>query len=385
MHRSTTPLLLALLTGLAGGLGIFLSGCKTQQAVAGEAEVPPGETWVTAADLAQLKIEVAPVGEREIDTTLVTSSRVQFDDLRVSHIFSPVNGRVTRIDAKPGQSVKKGDRLAVIESPDIGTAVADEHKATADLTAADHDYKRQQELALHNATTEQQLEQSQDAYRKALAEVERARAKMFLLRAGGYDGASQTYTLVAPIDGEIFSRALSPGIEVQGMYGGGTALELFTVGVIDRVWILSDVYENDVQRVKVGSKVKVTCVAYRGKTFEGSVDWVSGVLDPSTRTAKVRVSLPNTDRLLKPEMYATAFIAVAGRSATAVPRTAILRLGDQDVVFVAVGRTKDNKDRFERIPIVIDDVPGDWVAVTHGLDLGAQVVTVGVSALNARL
>ena len=381
--RSTTTLLL--LTGLSGVLGVCATGCKTQHAVAAEATVPPGETWLAAADIAQLKVETAAVGEREVDTTLVTGSRVQFDDLRVSHIFSPVNGRVTRIDAKPGQQVKKGDRLAVIESPDIGSAVADERKASADLTAADHDYKRQQELALHNATTDQQLEQSQDAYRKALAEVERARAKMFLLRAGGYDGASQTYTLVAPIDGEIFSRALSPGIEVQGMYGGGTALELFTVGVIDRVWILSDVYETDVQRVKVGSRVKVTCVAYRGKTFEGTVDWVSGVLDPSTRTAKVRVSLPNTERLLKPEMYATAFITVAGRKAIAVPRPAILRLGDQDVVFLALGRTPDGKDRFERIPVVIDDVPGDWVAVTHGLDIGAQVVIAGAPALNQRL
>jgi cobalt-zinc-cadmium efflux system membrane fusion protein len=389
--RRLTPLLL--LSGIGGSLvlAVGASGCHAQHAVAAEAAPPPGEVWLTTADVAGSKVEIAPVGERELDTTLVTSSRVQFDDLRVSHIFSPVNGRVTRIDAKPGQQVKKGDRLAVIESPDVGSYVADERKANADLVAADHDYKRQQELALHNGTTEAQLEQSQDAYRKALAELERARAKTFLLRAGGggggYDGVSQTYTITSPIDGEIFSRALNPGIEVQGMYGngGGLPVELFTVGVIDRVWILSDVYETDVQRVKVGSKVRVTCVAYRDKTFDGQVEWVSGVLDPSTRTAKVRVALANPDRLLKPEMYATAFITVAGRSAIAVPRTAILPLGDQSVVFVSVGRTPDGKERFERTPVTVDDVPGDWVAVTHGLDAGVKVVTVGASALNAKL
>jgi cobalt-zinc-cadmium efflux system membrane fusion protein len=379
MLRTVTSL--ALLVSLAA-----CGGCRTQQAVAAEAAPPAGEVWLAEPDLSQLKIDVAVVGEREVDTTLVTSSRVQFDDLRVSHVFSPVNGRVTRIDAKPGQMVKKGDRLAVIESPDIGSAVADERKAAADLIAAEHDYKRQQELALHNGTSEAQLEQSQDAYRKAQAELERARAKMFLLRAGGYDGVSQTYTITAPIDGEIFSRALNPGIEVQGLYGGGgPPVELFTVGVIDRVWILSDVYENDVQRVKVGSKVKVTCVAYKDKMFEGQVEWVSGVLDAATRTAKVRVTLDNPDRLLKPEMYATAFISVAGRSTIAVPRASILRLGDQDVVFLDVGRTPDGKARFERTPVVIDDVPGDWVAVTHGLDVGAKIVTVGASALNQKL
>jgi membrane fusion protein, heavy metal efflux system len=305
--------------------------------------------------------------------------------MRVSHIFSPVNGRVTRIDAKPGQQVKKGDRLAVIESPDIGSAVSDERKANADLIAAEHDYKRQQELALHNGTSEAQLEQSQDAYRKAQAELERARAKMFLLRAGGLDGVSQTYTITAPIDGEIFSRALNPGIEVQGLYGGGTPVELFTVGVIDRVWILSDVYENDVQRVKVGSKVKVTCVAYRDKSFDGQVEWVSGVLDPSTRTAKVRVTLSNAERLLKPEMYATAYISVSGRKAVVVPRTALLRLGDSDVVFVDLGKAADGRERFERTPVVVDDVPGEWVAVTHGLDVGTKGVTSGVAGLNQKL
>jgi len=378
MLRTVTSL--ALLASLAA-----CSGCRTQHAVAAEASPPAGEVWLAEPDVSALKIDVAVVGEREVDTTLVTSSRVQFDDLRVSHVFSPVNGRVTRIDAKPGQLVKKGDRLAVIESPDIGSAVADERKAAADLVAAEHDYKRQQELALHNGTSEAQLEQSQDAYRKAQAELERARAKTFLLRAGGYDGVSQTYTITAPIDGEIFSRALNPGIEVQGLYGGGTPVELFTVGVIDRVWVLSDVYENDVQRVKVGSKVKVTCVAYKDKMFEGEVEWVSGVLDPATRTAKVRVTLANPDRLLKPEMYATAFISVAGRSTIAVPRSAILRLGDQDVVFIDVGRTPDGKERFERIPIVIDDVPGEWVAVTHGLEVGTKIVTTGAAALNQKL
>jgi multidrug efflux pump subunit AcrA (membrane-fusion protein) len=172
---------------------------------------------------------------------------------------------------------------------------------------------------------------------------------------------------------------------VQGLYGGGTPVELFTVGVIDRVWILSDVYENDVQRVKVGSKVKVTCVAYRDKSFDGQVEWVSGVLDPSTRTAKVRVTLSNAERLLKPEMYATAYISVSGRKAVVVPRTALLRLGDSDVVFVDLGKAADGRERFERTPVVVDDVPGEWVAVTHGLDVGTKVVTSGVAGLNQKL
>src|SRR5207253_9010213 len=134
---------------------------------------------------------------------------------------------------------------------------------------------------------------------------EGARAKAALLRTGGLGGDSQTYTLIAPIDGEVIAGNVNPGIEVQGQYGGGVAVELFTVGELDRVWVFADLYEMDLARVNVGSKVVVKIVAYKDKTFPGKVDWVAGMLDSTSRTAKVRCTLDNPDKLLKPEMYAT--------------------------------------------------------------------------------
>ena len=144
------------------------------------------------------------------------------------------------------------------------------------------------------------------------------------------DAVSQGYTLTSPIDGELIARAVNPGIEVQGQYGGGTAVELFTVGELDKVWVLADVYEMDIARVKVGAKVNVNVVAYPGRTFEGRVDWVSGALDPTSRTAKIRCTFDNPDRLLKPEMYATVTISVEETKALALPKGAVLRLGDRD-------------------------------------------------------
>src|SRR5262249_43372111 len=146
-----------------------------------------------------------------------------------------------------------------------------------------------------------------------------------LLRAGGGGGVSQGYTVIAPMEGEVIMKNVSPGIEVQGQYGGGTALELFTVGELDKVWVIADVFEMDIARVKVGSKALVKVVAYSGKSFEGKVDWVSGTLDPTTRTAKVRCTFDNADRLLEPEMYATVQISVEERQALAIPRSALLR------------------------------------------------------------
>ena len=97
-----------------------------------------------------------------------------------------------------------------------------------------------------------------------------------IFRTGSVDAVSQGYTLTSPIDGELIARAVNPGIEVQGQYGGGTAVELFTVGELDKVWVLADVYEMDIARVKVGSKVQGKIVTYKGRVFEGTVDWVSG-------------------------------------------------------------------------------------------------------------
>ena len=361
------------------------AGCHSSHA-AQAPEAPPGDVWLTATEVVAEKIVVAPAVLHDIDMTLTTGSRVTFDDLRVSHVYSPLTGQVERIDAKPGQHVKKGDRLAVLSSPELGSAAADERKARADLSFALRDNERKKELALHDAVSATDTEQAEDNFRKARAELERSQQKLSLLRGGGYDAVSQTFSLVAPIDGEVISRAISPGVQVQGLYSGGTAVELFTIGQLDEVWVVADLYEPDVPRVAVGARAKVTIGTPPAATFDTQVDWVSQILDPVTRTAKVRCSIKNPDRLLKPDMYATTEIAVSGHPALAIPRSAVVGLGDQKVVFIEVGNTPDGARRFERVPVLLDDAPGsDWVPVLHGLEPGTIVVTSGADALSAKL
>src|SRR6202000_761550 len=137
------------------------------------------------------------------------------------------------------------------------------------------------------AGTELDLEMAEDTYRQARAEVERARQKEALLRVGGADAVTQTYTLTSPVDGEVLMRNISPGIEVQGQYSGGTAQELFTIGELDRVGVLGNVDGRDLARGPVGTPAQVTVVAYPKRTFSGTVDWVSGALDPNSRTVTV--------------------------------------------------------------------------------------------------
>jgi cobalt-zinc-cadmium efflux system membrane fusion protein len=347
---------------------------------------PAGEAWITEKQLAEGKFTIVPVGEQEVGTRISTSGRVTFDDLHVSHVFSPVTGRVLDIQAKLGERVKKGDPLATIDSPDVGVASAELDKASADLIAAQHEYERQKELFEARAGAQKDLEAAQDNFRKAKAESERARQKARLLRGGAIDRVSQNYILRALIDGEVVARSINPGMEVQGQYSGGTALELFTVGELDPLWVIADVFEMDLGRVKSGQSVSVKVVSYPERTFEGVVDWISGTLEPSTRTAKARCTIANPDHLLKPEMYASVSIAVEGHKALAVPKRSVLRLGDQTVVFVYLGKNPDRKERFERRPVTVtEEESGEFVPVTRGLEKGERIVVDGALLLSEML
>jgi membrane fusion protein, heavy metal efflux system len=389
MLLRSTPLV-AWAAVFAAGLGVTVAtsgcaGCKEAESSATESKVPSGDVSMSLDAIKQANIVVEPASEQEIDDTLVTSGRVTFEDIKVGHVFSPVTGRVSRIDVELGARVKAGQILAVIESPDMGNASSDVAKADADLIAAEHGMQRERELLAKNATSQKDYETAEDAYRQARAEKQRAMQKAFLFRSGAVDTVTQGYALVSPLDGEVLARNLSIGTEVQGQYSGGTQ-ELFTVGELDEVWVLADIYEIDLARVQIGAKCGVRTVAYKDKAFEGKVDWVAGMLDPTTRTAKVRCRFANTERFLKPDMYATATISVASRKALALPKTAILHLGDQTVVFLDRGASPDGKHHFERLPVAVDEaLGGRWLPVLHGLDLGDNVVTQGAETLQSKI
>jgi membrane fusion protein, heavy metal efflux system len=365
------------LLALAGPMAGAVACHGSQAAVPSEPQPPAGEVWLTPQQMHDAKIEVAPLTEHDVDDTILTSGTITLDDLRAGHVFSPVTGRVVNIVAGLGQHVKKGDPLAVIESPDVGSAVSDVRKAEADLIAAEHDLRRKKELYAQKAGPAADVEAANDTYRKATAELERAREKEQLLQLGNVDYVTQRFTLTAPVDGEILLRNINPGVEVQGMYSGGANVELFTIGEVDKLWVMGDLYEMDMRRVHKGSPASVTVVAYPDKVFNGVVDWVSGSLDPNSRTAKVRCTFDNPDKLLRPMMYATVRISVEQQKALAIPRDALLRLGDDKVVFVQTGEG-DGHLNFKSATVDVDEGESSpWLVVNKGLQAGAKIVVRG--------
>lgn len=368
--------LLALLAGTAA--------CDRKAGAGTLPPVPPNEVLLTKDQMARMKIVTAVVDLQDVDDTVLASGKVAYDDQKVIHVFSPVAGKAVKVVAQLGAPVKKGDPLVIIESPEIGVATSDVGKAKADLIAAGHDFQRQKELLEAHAASQKDFEVSADNYRKAKAEMERAEQKARLFRQGDVTG--QTYTLRSELAGEVFMKAVSPGMEIAGQYGGGSPPELFTIGQADQVWVLADVFELDVRRVKVGSKVAVTLASWPERSFDGKLDWISGALDPSTHATKVRCTFENADGALKPEMFATVRISVDVKKAIAIPRSSVLRFSDQTVVFLDRGMGSDGRERFERVPVTVDEGEGsDWLTVDHGLDKGDLLVTSGAILLSSML
>ena len=213
---------------------------------------------------------------------------------------------MVRIEAQPGERVKKGDALAAIESPDVGNAFSDLAKAQADLIAAEHDFKRQKELYDAHAGSQRDFESAQDNYAKPRPRWSAPRRRRSCCGAAARHCRHAEFTLRAPIEGEVIARNVNPGAEVQGQYSGGTAVELFTIGELDHVWVIADVFEMDLARVKRGPTVSVKVVAYPDKVFtgHGRLDLRYARSDHRARR-KVRCKMDNADRELKPEMYAT--------------------------------------------------------------------------------
>jgi cobalt-zinc-cadmium efflux system membrane fusion protein len=324
------------------------------------------------------QVKIVSVEEHSLGNAIVSSARIAFDENRVAHVFSPVTGRVTQIIGQLGHAVKKGDTLAIITSPDMGNAMSDVNKAKPLVVQTERELSRQKELFAATAGTRRDLEAAQAAYDQASAELQRATEKLrLLMKQAQSNEVSQVFPLVAPIDGEIVARSINPGADIQGQYSGGTTQELYTIGRQDALWVLADVYEQDLGRVKLGAPVEVRTVAYPDAPFAGRVDWISGTLDPTTRTMTVRCTLTNDEQEhpLKAQMYATVTIQAEGKSGLAVPREAIVHYGEKTMV-VAVEDSAPGT--YARRPVIVDESGvGEFVPVLHGLERGDKIVSSG--------
>ncbi|APR99365.1 efflux RND transporter periplasmic adaptor subunit [Pajaroellobacter abortibovis] len=363
---------------LYAGLVALLACCSYKSLVAPEGDKPlEGEVWLTADQVEKSHLRIEAVEERPIVKCLVAFGRIALDEQRVLKIYPPLAGRVTRIHVKLGQHVKKGDPLISIYAPDMGEVSSDLIKAKSEQLLAQKEYQRQKDLFAHHATSAQELESAEGNYQKAVVEVERAKQKMLLFQRFQLDTVTHTYLVRAPMEGDVLAKAVTLGMEVQSLYGGGDLSELLVIGSTDRVWLIADLYEQDISVVRMGDVLNAIPMALPDRQIQGRIEWISQEVDPVTHVLHVRTSFANPDRALKPEMTVRVRIQAQEKRALAIPYRALFRYQDQAIAFMQVGQTSDGRFRFRKVPVETGDFDDQWIAIRDGLAKGALVVTAG--------
>jgi cobalt-zinc-cadmium efflux system membrane fusion protein len=281
-------------------------------------------------------------------------------------VISVATGRVVQIAARLGDTVRKGQLLLRVLSADVSSAFSDYQKAVADEQLTRTQLERAQLLYDKGAFSLNDLQVAQDTDAKAKVDVKTAAEKLRVLGSTNLDQPSGIVEIRAPVSGVITDQQVTNAAGVAGL----GAPNPFTISDLTHVWILCDVYENDLSSVHLGQNADIRLNAYPDKNFTGVISNVGPILDPNIRTAKVRLEVRNPG-LMRPGMFVTAtFHGQTRERRAAVPATAILHLHDRDWVYVP---TKDGK--FRRTEVTGGDMlPGNMQEIVAGLAPGDKVV-----------
>jgi membrane fusion protein, heavy metal efflux system len=359
---------------MAGALflavGLALVGCSEGKANP-QSEAPPKAVVEADLDANNFKVDhpdefplVTAIEHQSVPALDVTGV-VQPDISRAVPVISLAAGRVVEIKARLGDVVQKGQLLLKVQSTDVSGAYQTYLKAANDERLADVQLKRAQLLYDKGAIAKSQLEIAQDAEDDAKADLTAALEQLRVLGVDK-DHPSAVVDVVAPISGVITDQEITNAAGVQGLSGPNP----FTISDLSYVWIICDVYENDLDAVHVGESADIRLNAYPGQAFKGRIDNVLPILDPSIRTAKVRIEVPNPG-LMRVGMFVTAtFYGKRPEMHAAVPATAILYLHDREWVYAPV-----SSGHFKRQEVITGStLPDNMQEVVSGIKPGDRVV-----------
>lgn len=354
-------------------LSLCISGCKSKDE--GDGAPPPAKA-VEVSNMSLISIDpadshkfpIVTAGQIEAPAELSATGTVFPDVNREVPVISLANGRVVDIKTRLDDNVKKGQLLFSVQSPDVTSAFNAYVKAVNDEQLANKAYLRADDLFKHGVISQAMLEQAEDAEKDAKADLEAAEAQ---LKIFGLDKAnpSSVVHVYAPISGVIIGQNVTNSA-AAGVTLSGSATA-FTIADLSTVWIMCDVYENDIPQLQVGQQAQIKIDAYPNRILNGHIGDIGPVLDPSLRTAKVRIEVQNPG-ILRLGMFVTAnFSSLKKETFTVVPADAVLHLHDRDWVYVPAG---DNQ--FKRTEVKAGKMlEGNRQEILSGIQPGKQVVT----------
>ncbi|MEQ1897028.1 MAG: efflux RND transporter periplasmic adaptor subunit [Vicinamibacterales bacterium] len=351
---------------------------------------PPPATVAAATPAAEVRIALsaemldraaivtAPAGQRPVTTVLRVPGIVTADTYRQTIVTPLVGGRVEAVSVELGAAVRPGQVLARVYSPEVAEVRERHVSAQAMLNAHDRELQRLQRLREIGAASQQELERAHAEHAAQVAGVETARARFALLGAeeATASGAS-TFLVRAPSAGVVTARAVNQGQNVD------PAMGLFTISDLSSVWVVADVYERDLSAVRAGQAAYVTAGAYPDQVLAGRVTYIDPEMRADTRTARVRVQVPNTSGHLRIGMFADVRIdRPSAVASVVVPRSAVQTIGERHVVYVPV---PDQAGAFVEREVQLGPGGGDDLPVASGLTAGETVVTAGSFFLRAEI
>lgn len=330
-----------------------------------------GRIFIPEGSPYRARIVVAPVQQKNISRSKVVTGTVEADPTRTVKILAPVAGRVAELNVSLGDTVKKDQKLATIDSGDLAQAVADAEKARASVKLTKSALERATGLNKAGGLALKELEQAQNDYHQASSELKRAQARLDVIGDSGKVSGERQIVLTSPIDGTLTSLDTAPGDFIDN-----TTESMMTISNLEKVWVTASVQEKDLGFVQKDERVEVTLLAYPGEVFSGQVQVISQLLEADTRRNKVRISFDNPHGIFKLNMFATVrFFAPAAQSVL-VPPSALFIVNDDTSVFVEIAPWT-----FQRKLVVIEaDYQGS--TIVRGIEPGQKIVVKGGVLLN---
>lgn len=347
---------------------LVLTGCKSQNSEADESaaiqHLGNRVTVLPSSPLAS-RLQVEEVRPTTFHRQVQAPASVEADPARFAKVLPPLSGRVLNLFVHPGDTVKKGQELLSLDAPDFVSAQADYARARSVLEQAERALSRQQDLASHGIVGQREVDQAKTDSDSAASDFNRSKDRMRLLGMDPDKTVLGSPLIVrSPLSGKVLDVSTAPG-----EYRNDPNAALMTVADLSTIWVTANVQEKDIHFVHRGDPVSATFAAYPDQPFRGQVLFVADVLDPDTRTAKVRVAFDNEDGRLRPAMFATVTLKTWDTSELTVPTSALVMAGDHTTVFVKV-----EPNTYEQRAVQTGEQQGDKTIVKAGLRTGEQVL-----------
>jgi membrane fusion protein, heavy metal efflux system len=327
---------------------------------------------IPATSPLRTQLQVDSVATARIRQEFSATASVEADPAHVAHVVPPLAGRVVAIHVRVGDVVSAGQGLVTIDSPDFATAIADYRRAQSGLAQAQRTRDRQVDLHDKGVAAVRDVEQAETDLAQARSEFDRAAARLQTL---GVDPAAttsaRTLEMRAPIAGIVEEVTAS-----EGEFRNDASAPLMTIADLSTVWLTANVPEKDIHAVSKGQPIDAVFAAYPGEGFHGTVLQIGNLLDPDTRSAKVRVAVPNPTTRFKPGMFATVRFLGPAEEAILVPTAAVVQLRDSTYVYAEVAPWT-----FEARPVAIGAQQGDRTVIHSGVAKGNRIVVRGALLL----